>query len=213
MTGTIPSAIPIPNAPISGDAARRAAEAELKHAEYHRDDPGIVHRILTWIGDRLDSVVSGTPSGSVTIILLILLVAVIAFAVIRAGRPGRTARARRAAGDPLAPDARIDHRRLAAEYERDGRLAESLREWLRATIETIENRGILDPRPGRTGAGLAREAGAVLPDLAGELDAVVDAFDAIWFGRRRAGVEDVARAHRIADAVRGARISAGARMP
>ena len=203
----------VPVAPISGDAARRAAVAELKHGEYHRDDPSVVSRILKWIGDRLDSVVSGTPAGSVTLILLVLLVAVIAFAVIRAGRPQRTARARRATGDPLAPDARVDHRRLAAEYERDGRLAESLREWLRATIETIENRGVLDPRPGRTGAGLAREAGALLPDLAGDLNAVVDTFDAVWFGQRPARAEDVARAHRVADAVRGARISVAARTP
>ncbi len=197
-----------PVGPISGSDAHAAAVAELRHAEYHRDDPSVVTRILTWIGDRLDSIVSGTASGSATLILLVLLVAVIAFAVIRAGRPGRAAALAARRGDPLAPDQRVDHRRLALEHERAGRLADALREWLRATIVVIESRGVLDPRPGRTGAGLAREAGAVLPEIAAELDAVVDAFDAVWFGRRPVTSGDVARAHRVADDVRDARISA-----
>ena len=67
---------------------------------------------------------------------------------------------------------------------------------------------MLDPRPGRTGAGLAREAGAVLPDIAAELDAVVDAFDASGSAGARPMADDVARAHRLADDVRSARISA-----
>ena len=197
----------IPVGPISGSDAHQAAVAELKHAEYHRDDPSVVTRILDWVGDRLDSIVSGTASGSATLILVVLLVAVIAFAVIRAGRPRRAAALAARGRDPLAPDHRIDHRQLALEHERAGRNADALREWLRATIEVIEARGVLDPRPGRTGAGLAREAGAVLPGIATELDAVVDAFDAVWFGRRPARPGDVALAHRLADDVRGARIS------
>jgi Domain of unknown function (DUF4129) len=197
--------------PITGPAARDAARTELRHTEYHRDDPSVVSRALDWLGRRLDSVVSGTPTGSATLILLILLVGLIVFAVLRAGRPQRLAQRRALGLDPLAPDERIDHRGLAAEHERAGRLDEALREWLRATITTIEARGLLDPRPGRTGAAMALEAGAVFPAIASELAASVAAFDQVWFGRRPAVAADVEIAHRVADAARTARVAESAR--
>jgi hypothetical protein len=196
-----------PVGPISGDAARKAAEAELRRSEYHRDDPSVVTRVLDWVGRRLDSVVSGTATGSATLILVVLLVGVIVFAIVRAGRPRRPARQPGTGVDPLAPDSNLDHRQLAAGYENQGRYAEALREWLRAAVGAIETRGVLDPRPGRTGAGIAREAGTALPGVAADLDAVVDAFDAVWFGRRPATPADAALAHRVADRVRTTPIS------
>jgi hypothetical protein len=199
--------VSLPPGPISGDAARRAAQLELRRSEYHRDDPNVLSRALDWLGDRLDSVVSGSPTGSATLILLLLLGGVVAFAVIRAGRPRRLARLAAASADPLAPDRLADHARLATDLERQGRLAEALREWLRAAIATIEARGVLDPRPGRTGAALAREAGAALPAVAEPLNAAVDAFDAVWFGRRPASAADVANARQVALAIRTARVA------
>jgi Domain of unknown function (DUF4129) len=193
--------------PIGGDAARAAAQQELQRGEYHRDDPGWFSRALRWIGDRLDSIVSGTPTGSATLILVVLLVAIAVFVIIRAGRPGRRVRAGASDDDPLAPDGRLDHRRLADAHERAGRYADALREWLRAIVETIEARGILEARPGRTGVGVAREGGAALPAIAGDLDAVVDTFNEVWFGQRAASAADAANAHRVADAVRTARIA------
>jgi Domain of unknown function (DUF4129) len=194
-----------PAGPISGPAARRAAQLELSKAQYHRDDPTVVTRVLDWIGDRLNSVVSGTPSGSATLVLLAILIAVIAFALIRAGRPRRLAR-RAASIDPLATDATIDHRRLAAEFEAQGRLADALREWLRAVVQTIEERGVLDARPGRTGAAIAREAGSAMPAIRARLDDAVDTFDAVWFGHREATAADVATTRDLADIVRRTRI-------
>jgi hypothetical protein len=194
-----------PVGPIGGAAARRAAQLELRKAQYHRDDPTTVTRLLDWLGDRLNSVVSGTPSGSATLVLLAILIAAIAFALIRAGRPRRLARAA-ANADPLAADATIDHRRLAAEFQARGRLADALREWLRAVVQTIEERGVLDARPGRTGAAIAREAGAAMPAIRTRLDDAVDTFDAVWFGHREATAADVAAARELADLVRRTRI-------
>jgi hypothetical protein len=196
--------------PITGPAARDAARTELRHSEYHRDDPSVVSRALDWLGRRLDSVVSGTPTGSATLILLILLVGLIVFAVLRAGRPRRRARRQALRLDPLAPDHLVDHRARALEQEQAGRLDEALREWLRATIATIEARGLLDPRPGRTGATIAHHAGAVLPAIGAELAATVTAFDQVWFGRRPAVRADVEMAHRVADAARTARVAESA---
>jgi hypothetical protein len=202
----------VADGPITGAAARAAAEAELRRREYHRNDDDIITQVLHWISRRADSVFSGTASGSATLVLLVLLVGAIALAIWRGGRPRRSAQARHRDGDPLAPDSAIDHRALAARYEADGRYADAVREWLRATVQTIEARGVLDPRPGRTGAGLAREAGAVMPSIAAELFAAVDAFDQVWFGRRPATRDDAAQAHRVADAVVKTRIHQGAQL-
>jgi hypothetical protein len=191
--------------PISGPAAQKAAESELRRSEYHRDDPGILSRIADWIGRRLGSINAGAPASLATWAVLLLLVGLVVFAIVRAGRPRRQARAE-GAEDLLAPSATLDHRRAAAQYEAQARYAEALREWLRATVETIEQRGVLDPRPGRTGAGIAREAGQAMPSVAADLNAAVDAFDAVWFGQRAATVTDVTLAHKVADDVRGARI-------
>jgi hypothetical protein len=205
-TATVPG-------PITGPAARDAARTELRRSEYHRDDPSVVSRVLDWIGRRLDSVVSGSPTGSATAILLVLLVGLIVFAVLRAGRPRRLARSQALGLDPLAPDDLIDHRARALEQERAGRLDEALREWLRATIATIEARGLLEPRPGRTGATIAHDAGAVLPSIGAELAATVTAFDQVWFGRRPAVRADVEIAHRVADGARTARVAEWAPEP
>jgi hypothetical protein len=112
--------------------------------------------------------------------------------------------------DPLAPVAARDHRRIAAALTADGRRAEALREWLRATVAAIEERGVLPPRPGRTGAATAREAGPLLPAVAADLDAATRAFDEVWFGGREATDADVASARAAADGVLSARVAAAA---
>jgi hypothetical protein len=189
-----------PPDPVGGDAARRAAERELRRAEYHRDDPGLLDRAVRWLGRRIADLFSGSTAGNVTLLFVVLLAVVILALVVRAGPPAGRA-PRPATADPLAPSAAADHRRLAAEHEAAGRFAEALREWLRATVRTIEARGVLDPRPGRTGAATAREAGPLLPSVAAELAAAMAAFDAVWFGARPASAADAALAHRVADAI------------
>lgn len=194
-----------PPDPVTGDAARRAAQAELRRSEYHQDDPGLLDRILRWFAHRLDTLFSGSAGSNAFLLFVVLIAAVVIFLAVRSGAPRREA-LRRADSDPLAPLAAVDHRHLAAEHEAAARFAEALREWLRAVISTIEERGVLDPRPGRTGAGTAREAGPLLPSVRGELLRVVTVFDAVWFGARPATAEDAAAARRLADAVARARI-------
>lgn len=192
--------------PISGPTAQQAAEQELRKGEYHRDDPGLIERAFSWLGRRLADLVSGGSGGAALAVAVALIAAVVIFAAVRAG-PLRMARSEPFRGDdPLRPLGARDHRRRAAELEAAGQLASALREWLRAAVQTIEDRGVLDPRPGRTGAAVAREAGPYIPEAAGILAAAMQAFDEVWFGGRPATSADVAAAHQAADAARGARI-------
>ncbi len=195
---------------VTGDAARRAARAELAHREYHRDDPGLRDRALHWLGQHLERLLSGSGGAHALLVLLVLLLAVGIILALRVGVPGRTSRV--AAGgdvDHLAPVVARDHRRIAAEFAAAGRRAEAVREWLRAAVATIEERGVLPPRPGRTGAATAREAGPLLPAAAAPLRAATTAFDEIWFGGRPATDADVEQARLAADAARSARVAAG----
>lgn len=197
--------------PVGGDAAQRAAKAELAHREYHRDDPGLVTRVVRWVGRRLAELFTGTGGAHALLIVLVVIAAVVIVLALRAGVPARrTPGATADSLDPLAPVAARDHRRIAAALTADGRRAEALREWLRAAVASIEERGVLPPRPGRTGAATAREAGPLLPAAAGELEAATRAFDEVWFGGREATDADVTWARAAADGVLTARVAAGA---
>lgn len=193
--------------PVGGPDAQRAAREELRRVEYHRDDPGLVSRFLNWVARRVDSLFSGSAGGDALLILVIVLAAVVIFAVVRAGPPRRMARSAGSGDDPLRPVAAADHRRLAADLAAQGRHAEALREWLRAAVQTIEERGILTPTPGRTGAATAREAGPLLPTAAEQLRAATRAFDEVWFGGRAATTADVESGRAAAQAVASARVA------
>ncbi|MFN2560971.1 MAG: DUF4129 domain-containing protein [Jatrophihabitans sp.] len=200
--------------PVGGDAAQRAARAELTHREYHRDDPGWVTRVARWVGRRLADLFTGTGGAHALLIVGIVAAVIVIVLAVRAGVPTRRGSIGDADGlDPLAPVAARDHRRIAAALTADGRRAEALREWLRAAVASIEERGILPPRPGRTGAATAREAGPLLPAVAMDLAAATRAFDEVWFGGREATDADVAAGRAAADGVLTARAAAGAGTP
>jgi hypothetical protein len=61
---------------------------------------------------------------------------------------------------------------------------------LRAVVVTLEARGDIDPRPGRTAAEVASEAGGVRPELRDQLWRGALTFGEIWYGRRRATPQD-----------------------
>jgi hypothetical protein len=196
--------------PVPGGAAQQAARAELEHGEYHQDDPGLTSRVLHWIARHLGDLFHGGGGSHALLIALVAILAVLIVFAVRAGLPQRAARSDSAAAiDPLAPLPARDHRRIAAQLAAEGRRAEALREWLRAAVATIEERGVLPVRPGRTGAATAREAGPLLPTAAADLATATRAFDEVWFGGREATDADVTTAHAAADAARTARLVHG----
>ncbi|MGX7681995.1 DUF4129 domain-containing protein [Jatrophihabitans sp. DSM 45814] len=192
--------------PIGADAARRAAEIELRKAEYHRDDPSVTSRAIGWIADRMGFVFGGSTAGTLTLLLLVLVTTAVILAVVRASRLPRRRWAANEDRDPLRSSVDVDHRRLAEQHDAAGRLREAQREWLRATAQIVEVRGVLLPRPGRTAVELAREAGALLPTAAEGLALAARDFDEVWFGNRHSTEADVRGARAAYEAVRSARI-------
>ncbi|MGF1432555.1 DUF4129 domain-containing protein, partial [Kitasatospora sp. LaBMicrA B282] len=67
-----------------------------------------------------------------------------------------------------------------------GDFAAAVREQMRALVRDLEERTLLDPRPGRTADEAAVEAGRRLPQHAAALRTAARLFDDIAFGERTA---------------------------
>jgi hypothetical protein len=175
--------------PVDRDSAREAAQHELSKGVYHADDPSPFERMLNSIVDWLNRLASQADSAVGRswglLALLVILVTVVALIIWRTGWLGRTP-ARGPAAD-LSPRLSADeHRRRADGYARDGRYAEAVRERMRAIVRELEDRGVLEPRPGRTADEVARDAGMIVPAVAGDLRSAAQLFDEIWYGGRPA---------------------------
>jgi hypothetical protein len=79
------------------------------------------------------------------------------------------------------------HRAAADAHAAAGAWAEAVRERLRAVVRSLEERAVLDERPGRTADEAAAEAGRALPGCAAGLRAAAVLFDEVWYGGRPAG--------------------------
>jgi hypothetical protein len=174
---------------LTREEAQQAAREELARRPYQEARPSLVNRFVTWLVeqllDLLDAATATVPGGRLGLVLLLLLVvAAVAVAVARI-RP-RRAGASGALFDAGRPLTAVDHRRLADDAARAGQWAEAVRERLRAVVRELEARGVLDPRPGRTADEVASEAGAAVPEVAGDLRRAVHVFDEVWYGGREA---------------------------
>ena len=98
-----------------------------------------------------------------------------------------------------------EHRAAADAHAAAGEWAEAVRERLRAVVRSLEERAVLDERPGRTADEAAAEAGAALPAVADDLRQAARLFDDIWYGGRPAGPESDARLRAVDERVRAAR--------
>ena len=194
---------------LGRDAARELAREELARQIYREAGPGLTERVLRWVlqavGDVLDEVAGVSPGGYAGLAVLAVLLLAAAVAIrLRVGPLGRAA----------ASDQRLfagrertahEHRERADQHAAAGEWAEAVRERLRAVVRTLEERSLLEPRPGRTADEAAAEGAAVLPTCASDLVAAARLFDEIWYGGRPAGpaADQVLRA--VDERVRAAR--------
>lgn len=179
---------------LGREAAREAARRELVKPPYQVDRPGLVERALDWVDGELQRLLervtgSGTPSW-LGVLVILAVVAVLGIVLYRrVGAPGRTARADRTLFAGGGPRTAAEHRAAAEDHATAGRWAEAVRERLRAVVRDLEDRGLLDPRPGRTADEVAAEAGQALPECAADLAGAARTFDDIWYGGRTATPE------------------------
>lgn len=85
-----------------------------------------------------------------------------------------------------APRAAADHRSAAATHAAAERWSTAVQEQMRAIVRSLEERALLDPRPGRTAAEAASEAARPLPAHAAGLRGAAEDFGAVTYGGRTA---------------------------
>ena len=193
---------------LGREEAQRLARVELANPVYSGDQEPWTQKALRWLIEKLQSLIdtvgSSSPLGWFGIVGVIALVALVVLAVRR--RTGRLTRATTTAslfGDSVR--AAADLRTEAERYADSGAWAEAVRARLRAVVRDLEERGLVDARPGRTADEIARDAGRALPSVAADLRAGARLFDDIWYGGRVADPAGYARLVALDDAVAAAR--------
>ncbi|MFD9305630.1 DUF4129 domain-containing protein [Streptomyces sp. NPDC060048] len=179
-----------PPVTIGRDAAREAARQELSKPVYHQNDPGLVQRALDrfwdWVGDLFDHASGATPGGTLGLVAIaVFVVLVVAALWWRLGTPSRTAGPAGGLFDEGIRSA-ADHRKASDALASEGRWSEAVQERMRAVVRSLEERTLLDPRPGRTADEAAAEAAVSLPSHAGALRAAARTFDDVTYGSRPA---------------------------
>lgn len=192
---------------IGRDDAARAAARELSRGVYQRG-PGAVladllARVQTTVGRFLDRITGlGGASGWVAAAVVVLAVALVALGLWRLGPPARRRRDRdrqvRAATPVL--DA-AGHRAAAVRAADDQDWAAAVRERFRAMTRELEERGVLDPVPGRTALEVATDATVAVPALGPVLRPAAEALGAVVYSTREATSADLAAVLAADDAV------------
>ncbi|MBL1105403.1 DUF4129 domain-containing protein [Streptomyces sp. 5-8] len=185
---------------IPRDPAREAARRELSKRMYHENDPGWFQRALDalwdWLGRLFGTAASATPGGAVGLTVVILFaVAVLAALWWRLGTPRRRPTSTAVLFDER-PRSAAQHRAASEAHAAQGHWSQAVQERMRALVRSLEERALLDARPGRTADEAAAEAGRVLPAHTDRLRAAAREFDDVTYGGRRAGEQSY---HRLAE--------------
>lgn len=183
---SLPVRVPVD---IGREAAAQAAREELARSVYQaQEDPWVVRAarwVLEQINALLDRVAAVSPGGYLG--LFVVMVALVALAAIIRVRTGSSARhVRRSPTVDATPLTAGAHRAAAVRAAQTGQWAEAIRERMRALAGEVTEQGLVAERAGRTADELATEVGAALPELARELRAATEVFDAVWYGEQPA---------------------------
>lgn len=191
------------------DTAREWLAGELSKPEYAERESLLV-RLINWLIERLTSIdwpsapLSG-PQVGLVVVLVVVVALLVAWLV--AG-PVRLGRAARRSAEVLD----TEDTRTAAQLRASADAAASAGDWrtavverFRAVVRGLEERVVIDPRPGRTAQEAAADAGARLPAQAAALRSGADLFDGVEYGDRVAGGDDDAALRALDAAVVAAR--------
>lgn len=172
--------------------AREAAESELSKPMYQENDPNVLQRALNhfwdWVAGLFDAAAGAAPGGPAGLVVLALIVVGLAVALWwRLGTPQRSSRTPDALFESDGPRSAAQHRAAADAHATALRWTEAVQERMRAIVRSLEERALLDPRPGRTADEAAAEAGRALPGHAPRLRSAARDFDDVTYGGRSAG--------------------------
>ncbi|MET8247164.1 DUF4129 domain-containing protein [Streptomyces sp. NPDC005202] len=189
-----------PPVTIPRDPAREEARRELSKRMYHENDPGLLQRALNafwvWLDKLFNSASAATPGGTVGLVVIIVTVlAVLGALWWRLGTPRREPTSSAALLDDR-PRSAAEHRAAAEAHAAQGHWSQAVQERMRAIVRSLEERALLDVRPGRTADEAAAEACRALPAHTDRLRAAARDFDDVIYGGRRATERSY---HRIAD--------------
>lgn len=190
---------------LDRDEAREAAARELSDPAYVSGDPNPLERALDWVLDKLGELLAGAAGmNGITAITILVVLAVIIVVVVRL-RAGRVTGSGRVRGGEVFDSVltAAEHRAAADRAAAAGDLAEAVRERFRAVVRELEQRGVLDPRAGRTVDEVAIEAGRALPVLADDLRGAAVQFDDVWYGGLPATEQGYRQLVSVDDRVRG----------
>lgn len=209
MTPAWPSDVPVD---IGRDEAAEAARRELADPIYRAADPGLMRKALDWLAERLTELLNAAsgvvPGGLLGLVVLALLLVPLVLAVatgrLRMGRPVRGRTRQPVFGKPRRSAA--EHRAAAETAAARGAYGEAVRDRMRALVADLEQRGVLDERPGRTADEAAAEAGAQLPACAAGLTTAAGIFDDVVYGGQPATPQSYAM---VADTDRRVHATAG----
>lgn len=181
-----------PPVTVPRDPAREAARRELSRRMYHENDPGLFQRALNafwdWLDRLLGAAASATPGGTAGLVAVVLfVVAVLAALWWRLGTPSRRPASSAAVLFDERPRSAAEHRATSEAHAAQGHWNQAVQERMRAIVRSLEERALLDVRPGRTADEAAAEAGRVLPAHTGRLRTAAREFDDVTYGGRRAG--------------------------
>ncbi|MEU5227065.1 DUF4129 domain-containing protein [Streptomyces toyocaensis] len=179
-----------PPVTLPRDPAREAARRELSKRMYHENDPSWFQRALDafweWVGKLFDAASTATPGGALGLIVVIAAaIAVLGALWWRLGTPRREPASTPALFDDR-PRSAAEHRAAAEAHAVQGHWNQAVQECMRAVVRALEERALLDIRPGRTADEAAAEAGRALPAHTDRLHGAARAFDDVTYGGRTA---------------------------
>lgn len=188
--GEVP--VTIPRGP-----AQKAAVEELSKSMYREHEPDLLQRVLDWLWQRIDDLLTtaagATPGGTTGVVVIVLVVvALVAALRIRLGALRRSPTADSSLFEDR-PRSAAEHRAAAEQHAAGHQWDQAVQERLRAVVRSLEERALLDPRPGRTADEAAAEAGLSLPGHAGRLRAAARDFDDVTYGGHSATAETYTR--------------------
>jgi hypothetical protein len=186
-----------PPVTVPRDPAREAARRELSKRMYHENDPGWFQRALDafweWVGKLFDAAATASPGGTLGLVVIVAaVVAVLGALWWRLGTPRRRPTPAPALFDDR-PRSAAEHRAAAEAHAAQGHWNQAVQEGMRAIVRALEERALLDVRPGRTADEAAAEAAGALPAHSDGLHSAARSFDDVTYGGRAATEESYRR--------------------